>query len=67
MTDATSPETTPADLRDLPLQPTGSGVADTEMARMQAELASQDAVTPAGDLDEASGGVDEGTPTRTQA
>jgi len=37
MADDTSPR--PADFADLPLQPTGSGIADMEIARLQDELA----------------------------
>ena len=40
MADETSPH--PTDFTDLPLQPTGSGVADMEVARMQDELAAGD-------------------------
>jgi hypothetical protein len=48
------------DLTELPLQPTGSGVADAGIARMQAEIANAD------DADDADGG-DPDRPTRTQA
>lgn len=38
MTDRTAPDTTLADLTGLPMQPTGSGVADLDVAYEQMKL-----------------------------
>ena len=46
MTDPTAPETPIDSLTDLPIQPTGSGVADLEIAYEQMKLA-EDAADPA--------------------
>lgn len=55
---------------DMPMQPTGSGPADFETAKMQADIA--DASTEAGIADETAGydraiREDDDTPTKTQA
>ncbi len=60
----------PRDVSDLPLQPTGSGVADTEIAMMQAAVA--DDTAEAGIADETAGydramRADDDVPTKTQA
>jgi len=61
---------TSIDMSDLPLQPTGSGVTDTEIARMQAEIA--DGAADAGIADETPGygramRSRDDAPTQTQA
>jgi hypothetical protein len=50
MADDTSPNH-PNDLTDLPLQPTGSGVADMELARLQDELATGEGAKGGADAD----------------
>ena len=50
VTDRTAPEAPPPDLAGLPIQPTGSGVADLEVAYEQMRLAN--AADPASDLAE---------------
>jgi hypothetical protein len=47
MTDPNAPDV-PAGIADLPMQPTGSGVADLETAYEQMKLAEDDAATTDG-------------------
>ena len=50
MIDQAAPDTPPDALIDLPLQPTGSGVADLEIAYEQMKVAQGDGAEPTGDL-----------------
>jgi hypothetical protein len=64
MSEHKATEPTATDFGELPIQPTGSGVADAEIARMQSELGDDAVVAPErGTPDE----DNQSAPTKTQA